>query len=309
MRCCVVVCCDRPSVVPQTGAAYLRARSGFYRFESNLYSAQAAARRSSAAAAADSPGSPPRSAWAFTIEREAVTRPAAGWGAKAAARSSTRPPWGADARQQEDRARHQIAQAPGAAPAGVAPVTAPTSESPAVADVGASDPVGPAPPGARATADRPRPGSRRRPRSTFAPARSKPAPALAGGLDPAASSESAPQQRIGRERVGPEARDQAERARRLPDQRLRVGAGGDGHVAPLAVGDHEQAVIAGEDATVASSASHPGAPRRSKQASCGLTATQAGPRGSDRGAAMLDHRRGGLSARGLRWRQPSRGGA
>ena len=38
-------------------------------------------------------GSPPRSAWAFTIERDAVTSPAAGWGAKAAARSSTRPPW------------------------------------------------------------------------------------------------------------------------------------------------------------------------------------------------------------------------
>jgi hypothetical protein len=38
----------------------------------------AAARSSSAAAAAAEAGSPPRSAWAFTIERDAVTSPAAG---------------------------------------------------------------------------------------------------------------------------------------------------------------------------------------------------------------------------------------
>ena len=38
--------------------------------------------------------------------------------------------------------------------------------------------------------------------------------------------------------------DGAERARGLAHERLGVGARGDGHVAALAVGEHEQAVVA-----------------------------------------------------------------
>ena len=56
-------------------------------------------------------------------------------------------------------------------------------------------------------------------------------------------------------------------------------------VAALAVGDHEQP--AARPASQASArAAHPGAPRRSKQASWSLTAAQAGAGGLDQGAAV-----------------------
>ena len=51
------------------------------------------------------------------------------------------------------------------------------------------------------------------------------------------------------------------------------------HVPALAVGNHQQAGVAAAP-TTRSSAVQPFEPRRSKQASCGLTATQAGPAAS-----------------------------
>jgi hypothetical protein len=49
------------------------------------------------------------------------------------------------------------------------------------------------------------------------------------------------EQRVGGEGVGAEAGNGAPGRRRLADQRLRVGGGGDGDVAALAVGDDQQA--------------------------------------------------------------------
>jgi hypothetical protein len=53
------------------------------------------------------------------------------------------------------------------------------------------------------------------------------------------------QQRVGGEGVGTEAADRSPGGWRLADQRLRVGRGGDGDVAALAVGDDQQARFAG----------------------------------------------------------------
>ena len=53
-----------------------------------------------------------------------------------------------------------------------------------------------------------------------------------------------PQQRVGGEGVGSQPGDGAERARRLADERLSVGPRGHWDVAALAVGQHEQAVVA-----------------------------------------------------------------
>ena len=100
------------SFVPRTGAAELRAPSGPRGYGCIGQRSQAAARSSSAAAAAAAAGSPPRSAWAFTIEREAVTSPAAGCGLEGRREVLHAPALGAHAGQQEDRARHQLAQAP-----------------------------------------------------------------------------------------------------------------------------------------------------------------------------------------------------
>ena len=59
------------------------------------------------------------------------------------------------------------------------------------------------------------------------------------------------------------------------EQRLAVGRRADRHVAALAVGDHQQTRRRGPRRTTCSSAAQPGEPRRSKQASCGFTATHA----------------------------------
>ncbi len=56
------------------------------------------------------------------------------------------------------------------------------------------------------------------------------------------------EQRVGGEGVGAEAGNRAPRSRRLADQRLPVGGGGDRDVAALAVGDHQQAGLAGRRA-------------------------------------------------------------
>jgi hypothetical protein len=53
------------------------------------------------------------------------------------------------------------------------------------------------------------------------------------------------QQRVGGEGIGAEPGDGAPRGRRLADQRLGVGGGGDGDVAALAVGDDQQAGLPG----------------------------------------------------------------
>ena len=53
------------------------------------------------------------------------------------------------------------------------------------------------------------------------------------------------EQRVGGEGVGAEAGDRAPGGRRLADQRLRVGGGGDRDVAALAVGDRQQAGLVG----------------------------------------------------------------
>ena len=71
--------------------------------------AQACSRRRSASARAASAGSPPCCSWAPAIEREAVTRPAARPGANAGASERDVAALGADAGQQERRARHQLA--------------------------------------------------------------------------------------------------------------------------------------------------------------------------------------------------------
>ncbi len=54
------------------------------------------------------------------------------------------------------------------------------------------------------------------------------------------------EQWVGGEGVGAQARHRAEGPRGLPHQRLGVGGSRDRHVAALAVGDHEQAVVAGD---------------------------------------------------------------
>ena len=51
-----------------------------------------------------------RRSCARAIEREAVTRPPAGPGANAGARSSTRPPWAPTPGSRKHGARHQLAQ-------------------------------------------------------------------------------------------------------------------------------------------------------------------------------------------------------
>ena len=101
-----------------------------------------------------------------------------------------------------------------------------------------------------------------------------------------------------------------------PTSAWRVGGGGHRHVAALAVGSTSRPA-ARACAQVASSASQPANPRRSKQASCGLTATQAGPAASisarqwraRRRRPCADAgwraRRGGAGARG-RWRRRAR---
>ena len=81
--------------------------------------------------------------------------------------------------------------------------------------------------------------------------------------------------RVHRDGVAAQALDLAERRRRRGQQPLGVGRGGDVDVAALGVGITSSPASRAW-ATIAASAVQPGAPRRSKQASCGLHATHAG---------------------------------
>src|SRR5204863_6249964 len=67
--------------------------------------------------------------WAFTMEREEVTRPAAGCGSKAGPRSSTRPPWAPTPGSRKIVLGISSRSRPSSS-GRVAPVTAPTFESP-----------------------------------------------------------------------------------------------------------------------------------------------------------------------------------
>ena len=71
-----------------------------------------------------------------------------------------------------------------------------------------------------------------------------PGPGRGGGRDQRLEGIE-PEQRVGGEGVGAEPRDRAPGGRRLADQGLGVGRGGDRHVAALAVGDHQQARLPG----------------------------------------------------------------
>ena len=74
--------------------------------------------------------------------------------------------------------------------------------------------------------------------STNTPAPAARAPSTSG------CSESTPSSGLAVNASAPQALDLAERRRRRPDERLRVGRGGDRDVAALAVGEHEQAALA-----------------------------------------------------------------
>jgi hypothetical protein len=104
------------------------------------------------------------------------------------------------------------------------------------------------------------------------------------------------EQRVRRERVGPEAGREAEGGRRLADERLRVRGGRDGDVATLAVGEHEQA-----------GAVRVRAHRLQREPAREAEALEAGelrldgdarrPRGVDERRAVREHGGGGLDAR------------
>ena len=154
------------------------------------------------------------------------------------------PPWAPTPGQQEDRARHQLAHARQALGAGGARPPRPTSDSP-------QSPTWPAPTASTSSASRSCSGAPPASRSwrSAAPgfevftSRKQPAPARRGRLDQRLERVAA-QQGVGGERVGAEAGHLAERPGRGAHQRLGVGGGGDRHVAALAVGQHQQAVLA-----------------------------------------------------------------
>ena len=185
---------------------------------------------------------------------------------------------GADAGQQERRARHQLAQAREVLGLGRAGDGADVGEParPGVAELGDERARG-APTAARRRRARGRARRRRRgwtcARARTRRRRARGPPAISGSSASRPSSGLAVKASAPRPATG-------ERRRRRADQRLRVGGGGDRDVAALAVGEHEQARARGRARTTCSSASQPGAPSRSKHASCGLTATHAGPAAS-----------------------------
>ncbi len=124
-----------------------------------------------------------------------------------------------------------------------------------------------------------RPVSRRRPGSRCARGRSSRRP-LPSAASSSGSSASRPSSGLAVKASAPRPLTAPIRAGRLADERLGVCPGGDGHVAALAVGDAGAGRLSWVACDDRSSAAQPGAPRRSKHASCGLTATHAGPAAS-----------------------------
>ena len=212
-------------------------------------------------------------------QRDAVTSPPARPGANAGREILHAAALRADAGQQEDASRHQLAQrAPGARArsrrrrrrrrsgpprrrrarrgrrrsARRRSHTRPAGGELEVLDVGRA--------GVRRAHEHEHAGAARRaPRRRTARARRRPCSGLT-------VSASAPRPRD-------LARTASATAERAPARR-RVAR--DVDVAALAVGDHEQARRRGRARRPRASAAQPGAPRRSKHASCGLTATHAG---------------------------------
>ena len=186
----------------------------------------------------------------------------------------------ADARQEERRVRHQLAHAGEVLRHGRAGHGA---------DLGRAPTRGPACRHRRRarrsapTADR-RPRARRR-RSRrrrgwrCARGRTAPAPRAAGGLDERRQRVAA-EQRVQRDGVGAEPgarRRTACRSRRTRPARRRAALPA---MSPRLASAITSRPCARACAIVASSASQPGNPSRSKHASCGLAATQAGPAAS-----------------------------
>ena len=211
----------RPALLPADSAGSSLRRGG------RAQSAQAAARSSSAAAAAAAAGSPPRSAWAFTIERDAVTRPAAGCGAKAGPRSSTRPPCAPTPGSRKIARGISSRRRPSSAGRGGAGDRAHARE-PAVRQACRAELVDqPREPLVQRRRRR-RPGAPRRRGSRCARARSRPAPLPRGRLHERLERVAA-EQRVGGEGVGAQAGHGAERARRsrprAPARRRRAVTG------------------------------------------------------------------------------------
>jgi hypothetical protein len=220
----------------------------------------------------------PLPACASAMLREALTSPPARTGRERRREVLDAAALRADAGQQEDRVGISSRARPRCAGA-VAPNTAPTSArpqsraTPRSSTIARSAPRG-APPAASSRSWR-----SAAPGFEVRTSTNTPAPVAISG-----SSASIAEQRVGGEGVGAEPGDLTGRPG-VAGERLRVGGGGHRHVAALAVGDHDQSG-GPRAATTSPSAAIPGAPSRSKQASCGLTATQAGPAArSPRGSA------------------------
>ena len=159
----------------------------------------------------------------------------------------------------------------------VAPVTAPTSAgrrrapaSPSPATIRATRSHTRSPPRWRGPATSAAPGFEVRTRTNRPGARAR-----ASELERVGA-----QVRVDGHGVGTEALDFAERRGRGAEERLGVGGGGDVDVAALGIGEHEQAAARARARRRVRARSSRAAPRRSKQASCGLTATHAGPAAS-----------------------------
>ena len=202
------------------------------------------ARSSSAAACAASAGSPPRSAWAFTIERDAATRPGGRMGLEGRAQVRRAPALRAHARKQEDRPRHQLAHARQALGAGGAHHRADQRQA-ALAPRARRRRRRPARRAARAAARRrrPGPGGPRAPGFEVFTSRKQPAPAAAAAST-SGSTESRPSSGLAVNASAPKPGTSPNGPGRGAHERLGVGRGRDRHVAPLAVGQHEQAVLA-----------------------------------------------------------------
>ena len=191
-------------------------------------------------------GSPPALSCAPAIERDALTRPPARPGANAGARSSTRPPC-APMPGSRNGACGMSSRMRAMCSGTVAPTTAPTSDSPLAAlrrcaelgdDLRQALPDRAALAGELEVLDIGGTGVRRPHEHEDACA------GRARAVDERLQRVDA-EQRVGREGVGAESGDLAERCRRAADERLRVGGCGDRDVAALAVGEDEQAALLG----------------------------------------------------------------